>query len=114
MHRPATMGATEDEAAWRRAPTVKRASARRMTRRRPWRSARREASGEARRAKSEVEEVMIDLSKEVRVRLEREVSIETRVAEMTPVSSGGGSVCQFLQVGVENERGGGAGLTAKE
>ena len=30
----------------------------------------------------------MDLSKEVRGRLEREVSIETRVADMTPVSSG--------------------------
>lgn len=41
-----------------------------------------------RRAKREVEEVIMDLSREVRLRSEREVPIETRVADMTPVSSG--------------------------
>ena len=70
-----------------RAPIVKRMSAKRMTRLRPRRSARMEESGEKRRAKRAVEEVIIDLSKEVRGRLEREVSIETSVAEITPVSS---------------------------
>lgn len=44
-------------------------------------------SGEATSAKREVEEVIIDLSREVRRRLEREASIETRVADITPVSS---------------------------
>lgn len=36
---------------------------------------------------------MTDLSREVRGRFEREVSIETSVADMTPVSSGGVSAC---------------------
>lgn len=39
------------------------------------------------KAKSDVEDVMMDLSKEVKARSERELPIETRVAEMTPVSS---------------------------
>lgn len=55
---------------------------------RPSLSARWEEKGETRRAKREVEEVMMDLSKDVRRRLDREVSMETRVADMTPVSSG--------------------------
>jgi len=38
-------------------------------------------------AKSDVEDVMIDLSIEVNSRFERDVPIETRVAETTPVSS---------------------------
>lgn len=59
-----------------------------MMRLRPSLSARWEEKGATRRAKREVEEVMMDLSKEVRRRLDREVSMETRVADITPVSSG--------------------------
>jgi hypothetical protein len=66
-------------------------SARRMMRLRPRRSARREEKGETRRARREVEEVMIDFSRGVRGRGlvggEREVPRVTRVEEITPVSS---------------------------
>lgn len=58
-----------------------------MTRLRPRRSARTEDSGEARSAKREVDDVMMDLSNDVRGRPESEVPIDTSVAEMTPVSS---------------------------
>jgi hypothetical protein len=47
-----------------------------------------EEKGERRSAKREVDEVMMDLSSAVRGRDEREVPRETRVEEITPVSSG--------------------------
>lgn len=56
---------------------------------RPRRSASSEEKGEMSPAKRAVDEVMMDLSREVRCRSDSEVSIETRVAEMTPVSSAG-------------------------
>lgn len=46
-----------------------------------------EDSGDASRAKSDVEDVMTDLSTEVSSRSDSEVPIETSVADMTPVSS---------------------------
>lgn len=58
-----------------------------MMRLRPRRSARSEEKGETSRAKRAVDEVMMDLSREVRSRCDSDVSMETRVAEMTPVSS---------------------------
>lgn len=70
-----------------RAPTIKSASAAKMTRRRPRASANTEAAGEATSAKRAVDDVMMDLSNDVKSRPERAVPIETRVAEMTPVSS---------------------------
>jgi len=87
MERPATMLATVVLPAWSRAPVMKSISATRMTRFRPSESARSEANGETRRANSEVHEVMMDLSSEVSALPESEVPIDTRVAEMTPVSS---------------------------
>lgn len=56
-----------------------------MTRWRPRASLREPDSGEARRAKSEVEDVIRDLSRVVSAREERSVPMETRVEEMTPV-----------------------------
>jgi hypothetical protein len=50
-------------------------------------SARTEENGEMSRAKRDVEDVMIDLSRDVRLRFESDVPTETRVAEITPVSS---------------------------
>lgn len=87
MERPATMLTTVVLPAWSRAPVMKRISATRMTRLRPRESASSEANGEMSRADSEVHEVMMDLSSEVSVLPESEVPIDTRVAEMTPVSS---------------------------
>lgn len=46
-----------------------------------------EEKGDMIKAKSDVEDVMMDLSKDVRVRSERELPMDTSVAEMTPVSS---------------------------
>jgi hypothetical protein len=62
-----------------------------MTGRRPNASARTEDKGETRRANRAVEDVIIDLSKAVRGRFERDGPMETRVAEMTPVSSAQGA-----------------------
>jgi hypothetical protein len=89
--RPRTMAGTVPLADWIRAPRANSASAHRMTRRRPregW-SASSEEKGEMRRARREVEEVMMDLSSAVRGREESEVPRETRVPEITPVSSVG-------------------------
>ena len=94
--RPATMAATELLHACTAAPTAKSTSARRMTRLRPSRSARTEEKGEMRSARSEVEEVMMDLSRAVRGRAERDVPSETRVEEITPVSS----VCVEVWLGM--------------
>lgn len=66
---------------------MKSTSARRMTRLRPTASARTDENGEIKRANKAVHEVMTDLSRDVRVLLDRDLSIETSVAEMTPVSS---------------------------
>lgn len=66
---------------------MKRRDASKMIRLRPKLSARTEENGEIKRAKSEVEEVMIDLSSGVRCREEREEPRDTRVEEITPVSS---------------------------
>lgn len=85
--RPATMADTLEQPACRAEPSTKSTSATSMTRLRPRRSASTEESGETSRAKRAVAEVMIDLSREVSCRLEREVSIEMRVADITPVSS---------------------------
>src|SRR5690349_9547402 len=84
---PRTMTVTVEAKAWIRAPSVKRRDASKMTRLRPKLSARTEENGEMTRAKSEVEEVMIDLSRGVRCRDEREEPRDTRVEEITPVSS---------------------------
>lgn len=72
---------------------MKRTSAYRITCLRPRRSARTDEKGEIINAKREVDEVMIDLSNEVRVRFESEVSMETSAADTTPVSSGN---CQYI------------------
>jgi hypothetical protein len=58
-----------------------------MTRLRPKESAMWEEKGDINRAKSAVLEVITDLSKELSSRFERDVPIDTRVADMTPVSS---------------------------
>lgn len=67
-------------------------SASRTTRFRPSVSARMPEMGEMRRAKRAVEDVIRDLSR-VERGWPREDFIETRVADMTPVSS---VVCQYL------------------
>ena len=64
---------------------MKSRSASRITRLRPRELARRPLAGETRSAKREVEAAIIDLSKVVRGREEREVLMETRVEEITPV-----------------------------
>lgn len=69
------------------APTMNSKSAYSITRLRPNLSARIEERGEAMRANNDVEDVMIDLSNEVRFRSDKELPIDTRVADMTPVSS---------------------------
>lgn len=46
-----------------------------------------EDNGEAIRARSEAEDVIMDLSSEVSSLPERDVPIDTRVADITPVSS---------------------------
>lgn len=62
-------------------------SARRMTFFRPKLSPSRPLAGEMARANRDVQAVMRDLSRVVRRRFERDVLTDTRVAEMTPVSS---------------------------
>ena len=84
--RPAIMAGTEKEAACKSAPKVKAESARMMTFLRPRLSARTPETGEIRRAKRAVAEVMRDLSRVVKG-WPKELLIETRVDEMTPVSS---------------------------
>lgn len=64
-------------------------SAHSMTRIRPILSARRDAKGDVKRAQKAVDEVMRDLSSGVRARSEREEPMETRAADVTPVSSWG-------------------------
>ena len=58
-----------------------------MTCFRPNESARTEQYGVIRKAKRAVQDVMMDLSCEVKGRFDSEVSMETSVADMTPVSS---------------------------
>jgi hypothetical protein len=48
-----------------------------------------EDRGDATRAKSDVDDVMMDLSREVNSRSESDEPIDTRVADITPVSSTG-------------------------
>lgn len=82
---PRIMPHTVVEKAWMSAPATKRMSARRMMLRRPRASARTPVSGDARRAKKEVEDVMRDLSRVVSGRWDREVFMEIRVEDITPV-----------------------------
>lgn len=58
-----------------------------MTGFRPKRSAKTEEIGDAMRANNAVHDVIADLSREFSGRSESEVSMDTKVAEMTPVSS---------------------------
>jgi hypothetical protein len=69
------------------APATKRISAARMARFRPSLSASTPVKGLAMSAKREVHEVIRLLSRVERVCFDRSDPIETRVAEMTPVSS---------------------------
>jgi hypothetical protein len=66
---------------------MKSRSAHSRTGLRPTPSAKRDANGDAKSAQRAVEEVMRDLSCGVRTRPEREEPMETRAAEVTPVSS---------------------------
>jgi hypothetical protein len=75
--------------AWTTAPSTKRMSANRMTFLRPKRSAKPDESGETMSARRAVDDVMMDLSIELSARCDSESPIETRVADMTPVSSTG-------------------------
>lgn len=85
--RPTTITATELLHACTSAPSAKSASARSTTRLRPRRSASTDEKGDTSSASKEVELVMTDLSSAVRGREERDVLMETRVEEITPVSS---------------------------
>lgn len=67
------------------APATNKMSAMRMILLRPRASARMPVSGEAKRAKNEVEEVMRDLSRVVSGRLDKDEFIEIRVEDITPV-----------------------------
>jgi hypothetical protein len=69
------------------APRTNSTSASKMTRLRPNLSAIRDENGEISRASSAVHDVIIDLSHEVRARFDRDAPMDTRVAEMIPVSS---------------------------
>jgi hypothetical protein len=82
------MPATEVVNAWIKAPSTKDRSARRTTRLRPNVEARIPEMGETRSAKRDVLDVMRDLSRVVRG-CPRELWMDTRVADMTPVSSAG-------------------------
>jgi hypothetical protein len=82
---PRIMPHTVVENACIRAPATKRISAMSMILRRPRASARTPVSGEARSAKKEVDDVIRDLSRVVRGRWDREVFIEIRVEDITPV-----------------------------
>jgi hypothetical protein len=66
---------------------MKRMSASRMTFFRPKLSASRPLAGEISKAKRDVHAVIRDLSRVVRERLESDVPMDTRIAEITPVSS---------------------------
>jgi hypothetical protein len=87
IERPTIISHTDGANACNTAPTMNRMSAMRITRLRPSESASRPLRGEMSSAKSEVEAAMRDLSSVVSGREEREVLIETSVADMTPVSS---------------------------
>jgi hypothetical protein len=73
------------DTACERAPMTKRHDASRRTGRRPSRSAIEPVIGEARSAKSDVEEVMRDLDSVDRGAPDRSLCTEIRVEEMTPV-----------------------------
>lgn len=84
--RPTIMPGTEEVTACMTAPRMNAASARSTTRLRPRASARMPDMGEMSSAKRAVADVMRDLSRVVKG-CPRELLIETRVAEITPVSS---------------------------
>jgi len=79
------MAQTVVETAWASAPMMNRQDARRRTGLRPRRSARNPVTGEAKRAKREVEEVIRDLERVERGAFERSLWMETRVDDITPV-----------------------------
>lgn len=83
--RPRIMPHTVVEKACMSAPATNKMSAMRMILLRPRASARMPVSGEAKRAKNEVEEVMRDLSRVVSGRLDKDEFIEIRVEDITPV-----------------------------
>jgi hypothetical protein len=85
---PTIMPHTVLEEACTNAPTMNSISAMRMMLRRPSASARTPVSGEATRAKKDVDEVMRDLSRVVRGRRDSEEPIETKVEDITPVLQG--------------------------
>jgi hypothetical protein len=82
---PTIMPDTVDENACIRAPATNRMSAIRMILRRPSVSARTPVRGDAKSAKKEVDDVINDLSRVVRGRLERDVLMDIKVEEITPV-----------------------------
>lgn len=88
MERPKIAKGTVEAVAWMKEPKEKRRLAQRSTFFRPIRSARLEAIGEAKKASNDVDDVIMDLSREVRARLDSEVPIETRAEAVTAVSSG--------------------------
>lgn len=87
------MPGTEEVAACITAPRMNAMSARRTTRFRPRASARMPEIGEMRSAKRAVADVIRDLSSVVKG-CPRELLIETRVAEITPVSS----ECHYMSI----------------
>jgi hypothetical protein len=68
-----------------RAPATNRMSAIRMMLRRPSASASTPVRGDARSAKKEVDDVIRDLSRVVRGRLDSDVLIDIKVEDITPV-----------------------------
>jgi hypothetical protein len=82
---PTIIPHTVVENAWIRAPATNRKSAIRMMLRRPSASASTPVRGDAKSAKNEVDDVIRDLSRVVRGLLERDVLIEIKVEEITPV-----------------------------
>lgn len=84
---PTTITQTVEHAACTPAPRTNSTSATSITLFLPRLSARTDENGEIKSAKREVEAVMSDLSRELSGRLERDSPRETRVDDMTPVSS---------------------------
>jgi hypothetical protein len=85
MERPMIIPQTPVVQACHEAPSIKRTSAPRTTVLRPRESARMPESGEASRAKREVQDVIRDLSSVVSGREERSEPMETSVEDITPV-----------------------------
>ncbi|KJZ78804.1 hypothetical protein HIM_01577 [Hirsutella minnesotensis 3608] len=106
------MAATVELSACSSAPATKSASAYSSTRRRPSRSASTDDSGDAASAKSDVDDVMTDLSRDVSVRPESDVPMETSVADITPVSSADGQ--RRLMAGLWDKNDTGRGELASE